>query len=261
MQLDSDTRVGVAFLGPGSELSVLVTAKTDGFGCVGVGARHTVTSHVECFKRWLQPLVVAAEQTEVGAGHEHEGPLAVGIGERCIGAWLDAELPVLDPAVELLLRLDGVLLVELLPVLLAAEERCRRSELKVYREDWSAAGVERLVDWLTGESKTEYNRVGCTVVHIIEVIPVLEVVPLIADFGLECECVIGPVESLTDTYVDTHHLEYLVGVVGIFDGTLVIVVAQIASPHAAVAVAWVHPATVVERGVDTGLTAVPCRDG
>ncbi len=52
-------------------------------------------------------------------------------------------------------------------------------------------------------------------------------IPVVAKLGLECEPVVGPVETLAEADVDTEHLEILVGVVGILDGVVVIVVVAI----------------------------------
>ena len=165
------------------------------------------------------------------------------------------EFPVFYPLVELLFRLHGVFFREGFPILLA-EERSRRSHLQAQRELAASASVEWVVDTATREGETEDDRVGHTIVHIIEVFPVFEVIPLVAEFGSEGEIVIGPAETLTEADGDTRHLEELVGVVGVFVTVLVVVTVVAVVDTITVGVS---PVAVVIRGVNTGLSRVVSR--
>ncbi len=53
-------------------------------------------------------------------------------------------------------------------------------------------------------------------------------IPVVAYFGLECEPVVRPVETLAEAYVHAEHLKILVGVVGVLYGVVVVVVVTVA---------------------------------
>ena len=168
-------------------------------------------------------LIPAAEETEIGASHEHESPLAVGVCEGSKSFAFESEFPILDPLIEL--RTSGFTRVSVgvgiiglssegLPILLS-EEACRGSHGEIDRERRTAASIDRVVYTRSRECQAECKRVGRTITHIIEVIPILEVIPTIGERSLE---IIGPGESSTESDRNAGELEHLIGVVSVLDG-------------------------------------------
>ena len=154
VELESELAVGITLIARRSELSVLISAHTDSLGGVGIVSGHTVTSEIEGLERCLDMLVEGAEQTEVGAGHQHESPFAVRIRERGESLALEAQFPIFDPSVELascglarfrILIEIACLIRKLLPVAFP-EEACRGSERQVDRELRAATGINGIVD-------------------------------------------------------------------------------------------------------------------
>ena len=222
MKLDAEAGVGVALGVVGGQGAVVVAAQGDVLGGVGSVARHSVTADIEGLEGRFQMLVVAAEKTEVGAGHQHERILSVGIDQRGVGARFEAQFPVFYPAVHLLLALGSVLGGQACPIFLA-EEACRRGQREVDREERAAAGEHRVVDRVARQVEVQHQSVRRSVLHIVEMIPVLQVIPVVGQRGLEGEPVVGPRQTLSETDGDGEHLEVFVGVVGVFVGVLVIV--------------------------------------
>ena len=86
MELHDISCVGITFTTPRGEHTIVVTAESDCFGCVCVTSAHAITTHIECFKRRFEIFVVAAKETDIGTGHEHESVGAIGVGEWSVGA-------------------------------------------------------------------------------------------------------------------------------------------------------------------------------
>ena len=101
VELYGEFAIGVSLISAGSELAVLISAHRDCLGSVGVVSGHAVTSEVECLEGGLVVLGPGSEQTEVGTGHQHKCPLAVGVGERSESLALEADLVIVDPSVHL----------------------------------------------------------------------------------------------------------------------------------------------------------------
>ena len=134
--------------------------------------------------------------------------------------------------------------------------------MEAERERTASAGVQRVVDTVAGQSETQHNGVGHTVVHIVEVLPVLEAVPLIADVGCEGEVVIRPLQALAEAHRDSCHLQELVGVVGVLVVVVAIVITTIIVHIVIIHVVILHVVgvlAVVVRRVDARLAAVEAR--
>ena len=102
VELHAESAVGIPFVAPRCELSVLITAHGNCLGGICIASRHAVAAEIEGLEGGLDVLVPRAEQSEVGAGHEHESPLPVRVGERSVGFALEFYLKVFNPFVQLL---------------------------------------------------------------------------------------------------------------------------------------------------------------
>ena len=102
------------------------------------------------------------------------------------------------------------------------------------------SGIERIVNRVTGQGKTENKGVGRTVVHVVKVLPVLEIIPVVGQLGGEGEVIVGPVQALSESNGNSDHLKHLVRVVCVLDGVLIVVVIVVGTVAVAVTVASVE---------------------
>lgn len=225
MKFHHEAAVGVSLFAPGCELAVVIAAHGHSLSGIGITSRHAVATEIECLEGCFDIFVVGTEQCEVGAGHQYKGPLSVGVCERSESLAFEFHFPIFYPFVELgfsrLLVQFKCLIGQLFPIFVGLEKGNGGCEHHIEGELRTPAGINGVVDAGAREVESECQGIGGAVVHVIEVIPVFEVIPSIGQRCLECEIVIGPCKACAETHLDACHLEHLVGVVGVLIGVLV----------------------------------------
>ena len=101
-QLQSHTRIGIAFCSVRRKRTVLVSTQANGLFCISRRiTTHTVTTHVIGFKGRLLVFVIRTQQSEFYASHEHETFLSA--RESSVSLRLELPFMILYPTEFLLL--------------------------------------------------------------------------------------------------------------------------------------------------------------
>ena len=130
-----------------------------------------------------------------------------------------------------------------LGVVLTIDERVGRRERDGSQELRAVARVDGIVDRVTLQTQIEADLVADTVGYV-EVPVVVHMIQLIAQREHGVEIVVGPIETLTETYTSTNHFNVLRWVVGLLIGIVTIASITIATVDAVVVEAVGHVAAV-----------------